>query len=83
MNRIKILLLASAVLALSLVSCRKEPLDMVNPNNRICKSYLQQFETVWQGMDQGYVFWEKDTVDWDARTDPFSRLSMLVRPTNQ
>ena len=71
MNRIKILLFASAVLALSLVSCRKEPLDMVNPNNRICKSYLQQFETVWQGMDQGYVFWEKDTVDWDARYEQY------------
>ena len=57
------------VLAFS--SCRKEPLDLVNPNTRICKTYLQQFETVWEGMDQSYMFWERDTVDWDARYEEY------------
>ena len=84
------------VLAISVcaVSCRKEPLDKVNPNNRVkaCKTYLQQFLTVWEGMDQGYVFWDKDSIDWDARYDkyrpvfeafdvPCLRHSMPVLPT--
>ena len=84
MNKVKILLFASTALMLCLVSCRKEPLDMVNPNNRICKSYLQQFETIWQGMDQGYVFWDKDTVDWDARYDQYRPIfeAFDARPAN-
>lgn len=55
--------------ALLFASCRKEPVEFTNPNNRYktCKSYVQQFEAVWQGMNQGYMFWEVDTVDWDAR----------------
>lgn len=59
--------------ALLFASCRKEPLELTNPNNRFktCKTYVQQFEAVWQGMDQGYMFWEVDTVDWDARYAKF------------
>lgn len=71
MKRYKIALCVLSVMVLTFVSCRKEPLDMVNPNSRICKSYLQQFETVWQGMDQGYVFWDKDTIDWDKRYEQY------------
>ena len=68
MNR-RILIALFAVLAFS--ACRKESLDLVNPNSRICKTYLQQFETVWEGMDQSYMFWELDTVDWDARYEEY------------
>lgn len=32
-------------------------------------SFTQQFESVWEGMDQSYMFWERDTVDWEARYD--------------
>ncbi len=56
----------SFVIALLMVSCRKEPLDIVNPDRRFCNSYTSQFETVWTGIDQGYLFWERDTVDWDS-----------------
>lgn len=58
---------------LSLTACRKESevAEFSNPNARICKTYLQQFETVWQAMDQGYTFWGKDTVDWDARYEEY------------
>lgn len=60
--------LAFLVLTL-VVGCRKESdvEGFANPNSRVCKTYSQQFETVWQGMDQGYVFWGRDTVDWDER----------------
>lgn len=56
-------------LVLSLAACRKESLvaEDINPNQRICKTYLDQFEAVWQGMNQGYTFWGVDTVDWDER----------------
>ena len=76
------------VLAISVcaVSCRKEPLDKVNPNNRVkaCKTYLQQFLTVWEGMDQGYVFWDKDSIDWDARYDKYRPVfeAFDARPAN-
>ena len=70
---------------LCFVSCRKEPLDsFVNPNKFTCKTYLQQFEMVWQGMDQGYVFWDRDTVDWDARYDEYRPIfaAFDARPAN-
>ncbi len=58
-----------AVVLTLMAGCRKESevSDFVNPSSRVCKTYSQQFEAVWQGMDQGYVFWGRDTVDWDAR----------------
>lgn len=67
----KIIVLTVAVAALA--GCRKESdvTDFVNPNSRVAKTYSQQFETVWQGMDQGYVFWGRDTVDWDARYEQY------------
>lgn len=65
-------LLFVSVAVLCFASCRKEVEDnLVNPNDRICKTYLQQFEAIWNGMDQGYVFWGRDTVDWDARYEQY------------
>lgn len=67
----KTLLICGAVVVL-FSSCRKEyDDDLVNPSTRKCKTYTQQFEAVWQGMDQGYVFWGRDTVDWDARYEQY------------
>lgn len=78
-------LLALSLLVLLFTSCRKEPLERVNPNNRKCKTYLQQFETVWQGMDQGYVFWEKDSVNWDDRYEKYKPIfeAFDARPANK
>ena len=61
-----LLLLLSAFSA-----CRKEPLNLVNPNSRICNTFSQQFEAVWDGMSQSYMFWERDSVDWDARYEQY------------
>ena len=78
-------LLALSLLVLLFTSCRKEPLERVNPNNRKCKTYLQQFETIWQGMDQGYVFWEKDSVNWDDRYEKYKPIfeAFDARPANK
>ena len=56
---------------LALASCRKEPLDIFNPNSRSCNTFEQQFQAVWDGMDQSYMFWERDSVDWDARYEEY------------
>ena len=74
-----------AILA-GFASCRKEPLENKgNPNHRVCKTYSQQFETVWAGMDQGYVFWDRDTVDWDKRYEEFKPVfaEFDSRPANR
>lgn len=62
-----------ALTLVMIVSCRKESEveEFVNPNSRICMTYSQQFEAVWQGMDQGYVFWGRDTVNWDERYEKY------------
>ena len=67
------LLCLALVVMVGLTSCRKDSEfeDMVNPNNRVCKTYLQQFDAVWNGMSQGYVFWGRDTVDWDLRYEQY------------
>lgn len=77
----------SLVVMICLTSCRKESevSDLTNPNSRICKTYTQQFEAVWNGMSQGYVFWGRDTVDWDARYEQFKPVfeEFDSRPANR
>ena len=71
----------AAMLTLMMVSCRKEAPVLHDPNNIPCKTYTQQFQAVWEGVDQSYVFWERDTVNWDKRYDlclPISRILMPV-----
>lgn len=65
----RIYILALAVLtALTMIGCRKDPLELRNPNdpNYRPKTYVEQFEIIWQGIDNGYLFWGRDTTDWDA-----------------
>lgn len=57
------------LILVTISGCRKESevSDLINPNSQRCFTYAKQFEAVWYAMDQGYVFWGRDTVDWDAR----------------
>lgn len=48
-------------------SCRKEDVTLVNPDHVRVDTYVKQFETIWTGIDHGYLFWDRDTVDWDER----------------
>ena len=61
-------LIVSILLAGSLlmVSCRKEGEELLNPNKRFASTYAEQFEAVWHGIDNSYVFWSRDNTDWDA-----------------
>jgi hypothetical protein len=86
-NPINKALFFALVVLVGMTSCRKESevSDLVNPNSRTCKTYTQQFEAVWNGMSQGYVFWGRDTVDWDARYDQFKPIfeEFDARPANK
>ena len=81
------LLCLALVVMVGLTSCRKDSEfeDMVNPNNRVCKTYLQQFDAVWNGMSQGYVFWGRDSVDWDFRYEQYKPIfeAFDARPASQ
>lgn len=67
---IKVIVCGLVVTSL-LSSCRKEPLELENPNTTFCTSYVHQFQTVWEGINHNYVLWERDTIDWDARYAKF------------
>lgn len=52
-----------------LSSCRKEAdyVPYVGENSKLAYSnYTEQFQYLWKCMSTGYVFWDVDTVDWDA-----------------
>ena len=63
----RIAIIASIVLLL--VSCRKEA-DYVpyvgEPSKLAYSTYTEQFDYLWKTISTAYVFWDVDTVDWDA-----------------
>ncbi len=69
--RKRVTLVLALLPLLCMVGCRKESEDFSNPNGMKSQTYLAQFDAVWQGMNQSYMFWSEDTVDWDARYDKY------------
>ena len=72
----KILFAASLALAL-LSSCREKADYVANPylyehTGTLDASYRHQFESIWQGINSGYAFWDVETIDWDARYSEYS-----------
>ena len=50
----------------ALTSCRDNGDDLIDPNKYPQPYTLTgQFEAIWTGINQNYVFWEIDPVDWD------------------
>ena len=50
----------------ALTSCRDNGDELLDPNKHPDPYTLTgQFEAIWQGINQNYVFWEIDPVDWD------------------
>lgn len=67
MNRIKVNIWILATLLALLTACRDEAEDVIQPG--ILKgtgSLTEQFDIIWNGINQNYVFWEIDPTDWDA-----------------
>ena len=50
-----------------LTACRDEADDVIQPGVLTAdKSLTEQFDAIWHGINQNYVFWEADPTDWDA-----------------
>lgn len=57
-----------------LTACRDQISEIENPNtpyayNRHDGSYEEKFTGLWQGINQSYMFWDVDTIDWDYRLE--------------
>ena len=49
-----------------LTACRDEVDDVIQPGALTAdKSLTEQFDAIWHGINQNYVFWEADPTDWD------------------
>ena len=61
-------------LILLFTACRKEADYIPYPgeNSKLAYSnYTEQFQYLWKIISSGYVFWDVDTVDWDAAYDRY------------
>ncbi len=66
MKKITLLTLAAALL---FCSCRKESdyVPYIGESHKLAyNTYEEQFIFLWKSISTGYVFWDVDTVDWDA-----------------
>ncbi len=54
------------------VSCRKD--ELINPNNCSYSNNLEQFVTVWEGLNSAYPLWQYDTTDWDRIYEKYYHL---------
>lgn len=67
MSKIKINIWILATLLALLTACRDEADDVIQPGILEGKDTLtEQFDIIWSGINQNYVFWEIDPTDWDA-----------------
>ena len=71
MKRYVILTIAST---LFFAACRKEAdyIPYTGENSKLAyNTYTEQFQYLWKCMSTGYVFWDVDTVNWDAAYDRY------------
>ena len=71
----KYIYLTMMVLAACLTSCREEadPTIYYGEVSKLAYStYTEQFHFLWKNISTGYVFWDVDTTDWDAKYDTYT-----------
>ena len=69
MKKTAYLLVLGSYLMLLFSSCRKEAdyIPFVGENSKLAyNNYTEQFQYLWKCLSTGYVFWDVDTVNWDA-----------------
>ena len=74
MSAMKRYIITTVALSLLFVACRKEADYIPYPgeNGKLAYSnYTEQFQYIWKVLSTGYVFWDVDTVDWDAAYDHY------------
>jgi len=61
--------ISCAVIAVSscilMTACRKEVVQQQRVTSYEGKSYSEVFEAFWRGMNENYMFWDIETVNWD------------------
>jgi carboxyl-terminal processing protease len=60
-----------AALMLVATACRDHSLDLTNPNNVTYTKPSEQFQAIWNGINNSYAFWDIDPTDWDAIYDEY------------
>lgn len=63
-----------ALIALVFSGCRKEAdyHPYIGEYDQLAyDSYSTQFDYLWKCMSTGYVFWDVDETDWDAKYDEY------------
>ena len=60
------IIIVSIVVVMAGVSCRNHANELLNPNTAPYNTPLEQFEVVWNGINNGYAFWDIDPTDWDS-----------------
>lgn len=53
------------IVLFSVTACRKEIPQINDPSNTISGNFSEVFDSYWNGMNNNYVFWDIDTVNWD------------------
>ncbi len=67
-------ILTITIATIFFASCRKEAdyIPYVGENSKLAYStYAEQFHYLWTCLSTAYVFWDVDTVDWDAAYDRY------------
>jgi len=54
-----------AIVLLAIVACKKDIPGVFRPDQYAPTDFNQIFEAFWTGMNNNYVFWSIDTVNWD------------------
>lgn len=53
------------MILLMTAACRKDLPQLNEPQDYVNASFNEVFDAFWTGMNNNYVFWDIDTVDWD------------------
>lgn len=62
-----IALLAISLMAMATTACRDDEPELLRADEMMIYSKpSEQFDAVWRGINQNYVFWDVDSTDWDA-----------------
>lgn len=88
-NTYRSLQVAIAFLAIVLIfsSCRKEITQVNTTNSYTAHNFNDIFEGFWNGMNNNYVFWSEETINWDdiyKHYKPlFANLSLIDSADNE
>jgi hypothetical protein len=57
---------AICLIAVVLFSCKREILTRELLSNYEANNYAEVFKVFWNGMNSNYLFWDKESVNWDS-----------------